>query len=371
MRLGTIRGIPIKAQWSLLVIVGLITWSLAEASLPELAEGYTTLEYWVSAIFTALAFFAALLVHELSHSLVARQYGIRVRDITLWLLGGISRIEEEPATPSQELRVALAGPAASLAIAVGGLAAGFIFSAFGVPRLVVACIVWTASINLLLAVFNLVPAAPLDGGRVLRAILWRRHGDRTRAAISATRAGRNFAFALVTLGFLELVLTSNASGLWLVLLGWFVLTASRAEEAQIRTTRDLAGVRVEDVMTPDPWTVPADLNVDDVLRDYVLKRHCSSFPVVDGAGHVTGLVTLRQLRFVPASKRSSTGVADVLIPISDVPHAAPNDVLLDVLRTGRNPEGRLLVFRNGHLVGIVSPTDITRAISAAELAYAD
>ncbi len=373
VRLGSIRGIPIKAEWSLLVIFGLLTWSLASAGLPELAGGYTGPEYWTAAALTTAAFLGSLLVHELSHSIVARRHGIEVRDITLWLLGGVSRIEAEASTPSDDLRIALAGPGASIGIAVSAFLAALVCAAAGAPDLFVACVAWLASINVLLAVFNLVPAAPLDGGRVLRALLWRRSGDRVRAAISATRAGRVFAYVLVVAGFTEFVFVASVSGLWLVLLGWFLLTASRAEEAQIRMTRDLAGVRVAAVMTADPVTIPDDLNADQVLHEYMLGRHCSSFPVVDRTGQVIGLVTLRQLRELPAGRRATTRVAEIATPISEVPQAEPEEFLLDVLRrtsTARG-DGRILVFLNGRLAGIVSPTDVARVVEVAELQALD
>jgi len=230
LHLGTIRGIPIRAGWSLLIIIWLLTWSLAASGLPSLAKGYSGAEYWLAAALTAVAFFASLLAHELSHALVAQRRGAHVHDITLWLLGGVSRIEEEPATPGDDLRIALAGPATSVAISVAAGVVAILVGAFGVPALFVACLVWLASINLLLAIFNLVPAAPLDGGRVLRALLWRRGGDRTRAALAATRAGRVFAYVLIATGFALFLSAADVSGIWFVLLGAFLLMMSHAEE---------------------------------------------------------------------------------------------------------------------------------------------
>jgi Zn-dependent protease/CBS domain-containing protein len=372
LRIGTIHGIPIKVDWSFLVVFALLTWSLAAGGLPELASGYRTGEYWVAAVVTTGAFFLSLLAHEMSHSLVALRTGTGVRDITLWLLGGVSRIEDEPDNASDDLRIALVGPGASILVAIAAFATAIVTDLLGAPSLVVACIVWLGSINVLLALFNLVPAAPLDGGRVLRAILWRRRRDRTSAAISATRAGRVFAYLLVALGAAELLFGAGASGLWLVLLGWFLLNASRAEEMQIRVTRDLAGVRVRDVMTHDPVTVPAELSIDEVLHDYVLAHHCSSFPVVDRGGEVVGLVTMRQLRALPAPRRALTTAADVAMPRAEVPAASPGEPLLEVLRrTTGSEEVRILVFDAGRLAGIVSPTDVTRAVQAAELQHAD
>ncbi len=369
VHLGSIRGIPIRANWTLLVIFGLLTWSLASVGLPELARGYSDLAYWAAAALTTAAFLGSLLVHELSHSVVAQRLGTPVHDITLWLLGGVSRIEGEPATPSDDLRIAVAGPAASVGIACLGFVAAFITRAAGAPQLIVGSLMWLASINVLLAVFNLMPAAPLDGGRVLRALVWRKTGDRTRAAITATRAGRAFAYVLVAVGITECLFVS-VSGLWFVLLGWFLLTASRAEEMQIRLSADLAGVRVRDVMTPDPITVRDYLSAERVLHDYVLGRHCSSFPVVDHAGEVIGLVTLRQLRALSAHQRTVTRVGDIAVPRVRVPEASPDELLLDVLhRTLETDDGRILVYRDAHLVGIVSSTDVSHAVQVAEMEH--
>jgi Zn-dependent protease/predicted transcriptional regulator len=365
LRLGSVRGIPLRADWTLLAILWLLTWSLADGGLPALASGYSSGAYWFAAALTSVAFFGSLLVHELSHSLVARRDGIEVRGITLWLLGGVSELSREPANPRDDFRVAVAGPLASLVFGAVAFVVAAVLDVLGASALVVACCAWLGSVNVILAIFNLIPAAPLDGGRVLRAILWRRHGDRTRAALSATTAGRLFGYALVAIGFVEF-LYATWSGLWFVLLGWFLIFAAHAEETQIKMGRDLSGTRVRDVMTANPITVPADRDVEHVLHEYVLRCHCSSFPVVDPAGNVVGLVTLARLRTLAAHHRESTRVADIAVPIADVPQAAPDELLLDVLRRQHGEEGRVLVFDRGALVGIVSPTDVANAMRYAQ-----
>ena len=280
-------------------------------------------------------------------------------------LGGVSVLEEEPATPSADLRIAIAGPAMSLALGFAALGAAAVFAVAGASNLVCACAVWLGTVNIILAVFNLVPAAPLDGGRVLRAIRWRQTGDRTRAAIDASRAGRTFAFALIALGFAELLFGAEISGIWLILLGWFLLSASHTEEVQARLTRDLGTTRVRELMTPDPITVPDTLSVHDVLHDYVLARHCSSFPVVDVQGRCDGMVTLGRMRSVAADLRTTTPVAVVSWPLDELTIATPDELVLDVLRrTKPGAGGRVLVLEGDSVVGIVSPTDITRALQA-------
>jgi Zn-dependent protease/CBS domain-containing protein len=369
-RIGSVDGVEIKLDWSVLVIFWLLTWSLASAGLPNLTAGYRTPEYWLAAVATTAAFFASLLAHEISHCVLARRQGLHVRDITLWLLGGISTIEQEPKTPSGELRMALAGPATSLAIGLAVLGCAALGVAVGVPQLVVACAVWLGSVNLLLAVFNIVPAAPLDGGRVLRAIRWRQTGDRTRAAVDAARAGRAFAFVLISLGFLELLFGADISGIWFVLLGWFLLSASRAEELQALASRSLATTKVRDLMTSEPITVRAEMTVDQVLHDYVLARHCSTFPVLDERGHLVGLVTLGRLRSVPSARRATTRASEIAWPVDDLTIADPDELILDVLHRGRaGGDGRVVVCRSDAVVGIVSPTDITRALQVADVEH--
>jgi len=368
VRVGSIAGLEIKLDWSVLVIFWLLTWSLAAGGLPNLATGYETAAYWVAAVVTTAAFFGSLLAHELSHCVVARRQGIHVRDVTLWLLGGVSVLEAEPATPSADLRIAIAGPAMSLGLGFASLAAAAVFAAAGASNLVYACAIWLGSVNIILAVFNIVPAAPLDGGRVLRAIRWRQTGDRTRAAIDAARAGRAFAFALIALGFAELLFGAEISGIWLILLGWFLLSASHTEEVQARLTHDLGTTRIRELMTPDPITVPDALSVHDVLHDYVLARHCSSFPVLDAQGRCDGLVTLGRMRSVASGLRTTTPVAVVSWPLDEITIATPEELVLDVLRRSKpGGGGRVLVLDRGSVVGIVSPTDITRALQAVEV----
>jgi Zn-dependent protease/CBS domain-containing protein len=367
VRLGTIFGIEVRADWSLLLIIVLLTWSLADVSFPSLVDRYRSAEYWVAAFGTTLLFLASLLAHELSHSVVARRLGIQVRDITLWLFGGVSRLEGEARTPRGDFQIAFAGPAMSIAI-------GIVFTVLAIAvrladgsPLAIAALFWLGGINLLLAVFNLIPAAPLDGGRVLRAFLWRRSGDHDRAAVQAARAGRFFGWVLVFLGVLEFIGGGDVGGLWLVFLGWFLLGAARAEEEQVLTQHALQGVRVGDVMTHSPVTAPADISIADMLNDYVLSHHCSAFPLVDRDGRVVGLLTLQQCKRVPPDQRATTPARAVATPIDQVPTASPDELLVPVLQRAADAGGRILAMRDGQLVGIVTPTDVTRAVQRASV----
>jgi Zn-dependent protease/CBS domain-containing protein len=367
VRLGRIFGIEVRADWSLLLIIVLLTWSLADVSFPSLVDGYRSAEYWVAALGTTLLFLASLLAHELSHSVVANRLGIRVRDITLWLFGGVSSLEGEARTPRADFQIAFAGPAMSIAIGIVFTVLAIVVRLADGSPLAIAALFWLGGINLVLAVFNLIPAAPLDGGRVLRAFLWRRGGDHDRAAIQAARAGRFFGWVLVFLGVLEFIGGGDVGGLWLVFLGWFLLGAARGEEEQVVTQHALQGVRVADVMTHSPITAPAGLSIDKMLNDYVLSHHCSAFPLVDATGNVVGLLTLQQCKRVPPGERATTLARAVATPIAEVPTASPDELLVPVLQRTGGSGGRILVMRDGQLVGIVTPTDVTRAVQRASV----
>ena len=369
IRLGRFRGVEFGAHWSVLVIGALLVWALAVATLPELAPHYAATEYWLTAAVTVVGFWGALLAHELAHSVIAIRTGLAVDGITLWLLGGISRLHGEPATPDDELHIALAGPAMSFAIALGTGISATAVDTMGGPALAAGALAWLAAVNLLLAVFNLAPGAPLDGGRVLHAIVWRRSGDRVAATVTATNGGRYVGYTLLGTGFL-LVVLGDVGGLWFALLGWFLVTAARAEATTLLIRDALGGVRVTDVMTAHPITAPADITVATLLDEYVLHHHCSTFPVTDSSGHVTGLVTLRRVRGVEPQARAIRTVSSIAVPIDRVPRARPDEPLLslvDRLGPGAEGDGRALVFDDGTLVGIVSPTDLNRALDVARL----
>lgn len=360
-RLGRIRGIPIGVNWSVVVILGVLAWSLAAGYLPHAEPGYSTAEYWMVGIAAAIVFLASLLAHELGHALVAIRSGVGVHGITLWLFGGVSKLDAEATSPTDELRIAITGPAVSLAIAALAGAGAAATHALGAPGLLVASLAWLATINVVLGVFNLMPAAPLDGGRVLRALLWRRRGDHLSATVSASNAGRVFGMVLIGLGILEAAAGAAGSGLWMAFLGWFLLSAARAEQTQAVLAEALAHVPVRRIMGSPVITVPESLTLQQLVDDVVMAHHCSSFPTTDATGDVTGLVTLSTVRSVSRGRRSTTTIRDVATPLDQVVQVAPEDPTPDLLtRLAGSHDGRALVFDQGHLVGIVSPTDIVR-----------
>jgi Zn-dependent protease/CBS domain-containing protein len=360
-RLGRIRGIPIGVNWSVVVILGVLTWSLAAGYLPRTEPGYRPIEYWMVGVAAAVVFLASLLAHEMGHALVAIRSGVAVHGITLWLFGGVSKLDAEATTPQDELRIAVTGPAVSLAIAALAGAGAAATHALGAPGLLVAALAWLATINVVLGVFNLMPAAPLDGGRVLRALLWRHRGDHLSATISASNAGRVFGMVLIGLGVLQAAAGAAGAGLWMAFLGWFLLSAARAEQTHAVLVEALADVPVRRIMGSPPITVSEDLTLQRLVDEVVMEHHCSSFPTTDATGAVTGLVTLSRVRSVPRDRRSTTTVRQIATPLADVVQVRPQDPTPDLLtRLAASGDGRALVFDEGQLVGIVSPTDVVR-----------
>ncbi len=368
--LGRIAGFSVNVHWSVLVILWLFTWSLA-STLPGAVKGYSSVAYWVAGVCGALVLLASLLAHELAHAVVARRSGVAVGDVTLWLFGGVTTLGGEAKTPKAAFRIAIAGPATSLALAAifGGMVVAL--QTVRAAPIVVGVASWLAAINLLLGLFNLLPGAPLDGGRVLRAFLWRRHGDSVRAGIGAAHAGRVVAFILIALGLAEFVAGGLVGGVWLAFIGWFIFAASREEESRISTQQIFAGVRVADAMTARPHTAPGWITVDDFIQRYVLGDRHSAYPVADQSGTIVGLVTLRQLRDVAPARRASISVAEIALPLHAVPTATPQEPLTALLErmTPAGPRSRALVVEGGQVVGILTPTDVARLIDVYRLAH--
>lgn len=368
-RLGTVAGVRIGVNWSVLVIFGLIFLGLTTGVLPSSYPDASTVGYVVVGLVTALAFFASLLAHELSHALVARRNGVDVKGIVLWLFGGVAQLEGEPQTPGADLRIAGVGPLVSVVLGVFFGGVGLLLAGLGLGGLTIAALAYLAMINIVLAVFNLVPAAPLDGGRILRAFLWQRRGDRTSAAVTAARAGRVFGFLLIGLGVLQIVATGDLGGLWLALIGFFLVSAAAAEEQQAVVGDALSGVRVGDVMTADPDSVDGGLGLEAFVHTRVLVDRHSAYPLVDDDGRLTGLVSLQRLRAVPPERRAVQSVRDIACPPHEVPTASAEEPLTDLLpRMSGCTDGRAVVLdADGRVVGIVSPSDVARTLQLSRL----
>jgi len=367
LRLGRIAGIPVGASWSVLLIAALFAWSLAGSILPGLVPGLAPSTYWLAAVVATGLFLGSLLAHEVGHALVARRAGLRVRGITLWLLGGVAQLEDEPASPGDDLRVAIVGPAISLALAVGFGVAATGLALLGAPALAVAVLGWLAVGNVALAVFNLIPAAPLDGGRVLRALLWRRHGNRARAAVTAATAGQVAGGILIAYGLLGVLTGWGIGTLWTVLVGWFLVAAARQEREQTVVRHGLAGLRVGDVMTPTSVLAPAWFTVDALLRDQAAAWRPTgaptALPLRSFDGQPAGVVTIAALESVPPSQRHLVRAGDVAVPAWAVAVTRPDEPVSGLLGRLRGGSGIAVVVVGGELVGVVTQAEIARAVT--------
>ncbi|MBW8874126.1 MAG: site-2 protease family protein [Acidobacteria bacterium] len=298
IKLFKIFGFAIRIDPSWGIVAGLVTWQFATLALPAWAPGLSAATYWLVGVVAALGYFLSVVLHELSHSLVARRYGLEMRGITLFIFGGVAEMPGEPPTAQAELLVAAAGPAASFGIALAcgvGYAAA---TAAGLPAPVGAVCGLLGGLNAMLALFNLVPAFPLDGGRMLRAVLWGWSGNLRRATRIASTIGAGFGLLLVGLGLISTV-RGSWSGLWLVLVGFFVRNAAQASYQQLLLRRTLEGEPVSRFMQTDPVTVPRAISVLDLVQGYIYRYHFKMFPVVDDGGRLLGCVTTRQVRELP------------------------------------------------------------------------
>ncbi|GHA11819.1 site-2 protease family protein [Streptomyces echinoruber] len=363
--LGRIAGVRVGLHWSVLVIVGLVTVGLAAGRLPEAHPGRPGWAYGGLALLAAVVFLASLLAHELAHAVVARRNGVEVDGITLWMLGGVARLRSEAPTPGAELRIAAAGPLTS--VAVGALFTGLALwlDALHASGLVVEAVAWLAAINILLAVFNALPAAPLDGGRLLRAFIWHRTSDRLRATRGASTAGRVLGWFMIATGFAAVILAGDLSGLWAALIGWFLVATATAEERQAQTRGALDDTPVSRVMTRDPVTVPTTATVARFLAEGPFGRYRhSAFPVLAPDGAVAGLVTIALVDRVPLQVHGTATLGDVMRPLTDIVTVAPDDLVVDLLpRLETSKDRRALVLDGGRLVGIVTLADISRALA--------
>ena len=368
LRIGTIAGVRVGVNWSVGVILALLVLGLAGGRFPVLYPDLPGFAYLAAGMIAGVVFLASLLAHELAHAIVARRNGVEVEAITLWMFGGVAKLEGEPANPGADLRVAAVGPLVSLVLAAVFALGAFVVDVAGATGLVVGTLQWLALINLLLAVFNLIPAAPLDGGRILRALWWWRTGDRTAAAVGAARAGRGFGWFLVAGGIALALLGGGIAGLWFVLIGWFISAAARSEEEYTRMNATLAGVRVREVMSAPVVTVPLNVSLEEFISAWVFAHPFSTFPVVDEDLRPVGLLALRDVKQLSAAQRAMMRVEDVVIPLNRLTLASPDEEVADVLvRMSSTDSGRALVTDGDHVVGMVSPVDVMRRVELAEL----
>jgi Zn-dependent protease/CBS domain-containing protein len=362
LTLGRLGGVQVRIHWSWLVVFALIVWSLAATVFPsqnpELSDGV----HLAMAVAAALLFFASVLLHELGHAWQARRDGLEIDGITLWLFGGVAQFKGAFPNPGAEFRIAIAGPLVTVILS-GGFA---LLALAGLPSAVDGVAAWLGYINLTLLVFNLIPALPLDGGRVLRAALWRARGDLGWATRVAADVGMGFGYLFIALGVLMFIVEGSFSGAWLAFIGWFLLQAATAEARYVATEQALAGLHVRDLMVRNPVVVDPEITVGRFMDEVASSRRFTTYPVVDRGGRPIGLLAFSSVAAVPRSEWDTRRVRDTMIPLGQVPLLAETTSAVDALAdlSSRPGQNRGLVVNNGDLDGLLSITDLARALEA-------
>lgn len=365
-RIVTIAGIPITVSVWWLAVVALLTWSLGDGWFPEAVPGVAPAAAYALGFASALLLFASVVLHELGHAVVARTRGIEVDEIELWLLGGVAKLRGEAHRPGDELRYALAGPAVTAAIvAVCTLLLQLLGDRDSVA---VALVEYQLIVNGLVLVFNLLPAFPLDGGRVLRALLWRRWHDRRRATAAAAAVGRAFGFALIALGVVS-VGAGALGGIWLFVVGAFIAAAASAQAASAEIDRALGGIRAGDLMSAPVDVVAASTPAGHVAAEEFARRKHAAVPVVDDDGHLVGLLTLARVERLTAHERWARTAGELADRAPELAASQADDVVELLRRPGFARTGRIAVVDADRTpIGLLSVTDVERAVRAAAIA---
>ena len=362
IKLGRIFGIEIGLHSSWLIIAVLIAFSLVEhfgTAHPNWDRGVI----WGMAVVTALLFFAAIIAHELSHALVAIRNGLPVKSIVLFALGGVAQLEKEPEDAKTEFWMALVGPVTSaliglISIGLSALMGWRLMTEPATPLIAMA--VWLGYINFALAVFNMIPGFPMDGGRVLRAIVWQLTGDPNRATRAASQTGQAIAFGFIILGVLRFFGGAGFGGLWIAFIGWFLLTAARASYAQVELQENLSGVCVGDLMVQDCATVDGNTNLQTFVEEYLLHTGQRCFLIAEG-GEVAGLITPHEIKGFERARWPFTLVSEAMRPLDRLRTVAPETPVIEALTIiGREDFNQLPVISNGRLVGMISRDQILR-----------
>jgi len=375
-----VRGIRVAVDYSWFLFLFLIIVWVSAIYQDVLGPRESDTTIYALAVLTAFALFASILLHELGHAFAAIRRGISISGITLWVFGGVTRMERDSDSPGTELWVAIAGPLVTLAVAIACIGAGaaavgghdFVrvlrsrYVADSSPLL--AVLAWLGGMNVLIFVLNLVPAFPLDGGRIVRAIAWRVTGDRNRGTRAAARLGRGFSFAFIGLGLALLATGDGIDGIWLMLVGWVLGQAARGAVVQSEVTRRLGGITVADLMDEEPVAIPENVTIEDALDEYFLRYRWPWFFVVDAAQRFRGLVERSAADAIPEASRGSARVAEVVVERSDDLFRVPFDAPLESLLANeamRRLGALAAVDSDGRLRGVITAEQVGRALRQA------
>lgn len=360
--LGKIGGIPIALDYSWFVIFFLITWSVAYGVMPAEYPGLGTLTYLAIGVVASILLFVSILVHELAHSIVAKRNGLKIRRITLFLFGGVSEMAEEPQTASLELKMSLAGPLTSVALAAGLFVAWQASIIAGANVFIQAPLNYGALVNGIVAAFNLIPAFPLDGGRALRSLIWRRNRDLMKSTTTSVGISRLIAFAIMFLGIFITFSGDYISGLWLVIIGWFISSGAQSELRQMMAQEELGTLHASDVMTRRVDSVTPDMKLDQLREEFFSKKH-NGFPVLAG-DELLGCVTVEDLKKAKKEEWPSKSVSEIMTRRDDLAVMAEDETAVKAAQLmGSRSVGRVFVLgADGRLSGIITRSDIIRTL---------
>jgi Zn-dependent protease/CBS domain-containing protein len=357
IRLGSIRGIEIGVHYNWLLIFFLVAWSLAMGYFPQSYLGWTQLVYWTTGVIASILLFVSVLLHELAHSFVAQARGLPVRSITLFIFGGVSNIVREAENPRTEFAMAVVGPLSSLVIA--GVFYGLFLVVPNKLDPLAALLSYLALINAFLAVFNLIPGFPLDGGRVLRSIIWGATGNLVKATNIAATVGRLFGWGLIGVGLFQILRGNFLGGLWIAFIGWFLSNAADSSRQETTVQEYLKGFKVKDVMTPNPQTISPGATVLEVVQGIFSQYHRRAVPVARD-GKLVGIVTLTNIRGLPQEKWAITPV-EAIMTKAPLQCVSPEDDLARAMAMiAEQDVNQVLVCTDSGLVGIISRADIIR-----------
>ena len=359
-RIGRIFGIDVELDYTWFIIFFLLAVLLSTGffadRLPDLSLGVR----WLVAAFTTVLFFSSVLLHELAHSLVAKRQGLGISGITLFIFGGVSKMTDEPKSAGAEFKIAIAGPLMSVLLSIFFLGLAFVLRPLPGGQVLGTVFSWLGFMNGMLAVFNLLPGFPLDGGRVLRAGLWQGLASLTEATRIAATFGQVLGILMIVGGIFFFLLTMDAGWLWIALIGWFLSQMAQASYQQVVLRQALSGAPVTGAMTREVQSVPADITLDQVVHDYVMRYNHPAFPVLDN-GQLLGLLCLTDIRGVPRQQWASVTARQVVLPVSEANTITPHtDAWNALARMTTENCGRLMVVEAGELLGIISRTDIMR-----------
>lgn len=361
IKIARIAGIEISIHWSWLIIFVLLTWSLATAFFPAYFPFWSAGTDWVVSAISTVLLFVSVLLHELGHSLVAEAEGIQVKSITLFVFGGVSNIQSEPHTAGGEFLMAVAGPLVSIVLGViSYVVLRLVGAALSSP--VQGVLLALAYYNITLAVFNLIPGFPLDGGRIFRSIVWAITHNFREATSIATAVGHFFGYLFIVGGIILAFFAGDfLSGIWLVFIGWWLNSAAEVSQKQTQLEAELRGVPVARVMRARPIEVPADTTISDFVEHYVLGQNARAVPVVGADRQLVGLATLAEARAVPRDRWATTTIAQVMLPVGQLTVAHPDEPLVQALRDlGKDDINQLPVVDHGALIGLLTRSDVIR-----------